>query len=171
MRGSLVGTAVTLAAGALLTAAMTTASASPPGAATASPTVTASPTATATASPNASVAKPAPRPVLVDCAFARHVRPTDFILACGDGNSVLTKLNWTNWTDQTAVAEGMNAVNDCKPYCAAGTFHSYPVTVRLDRPEPWKRDPNVTQFTRMTLTFSGARPDGFNQVMTYPLWD
>jgi hypothetical protein len=165
MRGSLVGTAVTLAAGVLLTAAMTTASASPPGAATASPT------ATTTASPSAPVAKPAPRPVLVDCSFARHVRPTDFILACGDGNSVLTKLNWTKWTDQTAVAEGMNAVNDCKPYCAAGTFRSYPVTVRLDRPEPWKRDPNVMQFTRMTLTFSDARPEGFNQVMTYPLWD
>ncbi|MGW1002671.1 hypothetical protein [Streptomyces sp. NPDC002520] len=164
MRGSLVGTAVTLAAGVLLTAAMTTASASPPGG-------SASATASMSATASAPVAKPAPRPVLVDCTWARHVRPTDFILACGDGNSVLTQLNWTQWTDQSAVAEGMNAVNDCKPYCAAGKFHSYPVTVRLERPEPWKKDPNVTHFTQMSLTYSGARPDGFTQVMTYPLWD
>ncbi|MFG2881279.1 hypothetical protein ACGFYV_02965 [Streptomyces sp. NPDC048297] len=169
MRGSLVGTAVTLAAGALLTAAMPTASASPPGgtAEAASTPATASPSVPA----SAPVAEPAPRPVLVDCAWARHVRPTDFILACGDGNSVLTHLNWTKWTDSGAVAEGMNAVNDCKPYCAAGTFHSYPVTVRLDRPEPWKKDPDVTHFTRMSLTYSDARPDGFTQVKTYPLWN
>ena len=150
MRGSLVGTAVTLAAGALLTAAMTTASASPPSTA-----------------PKADPAKP----VLVDCFWNRHVRPADFILACGDGNSRLLGLHWSQWGRQAATAVGVNAVNDCKPYCAAGKFHSYRVTVRLDHPRPWKKHPDVEHYTRMSLTYEGARPEGFKQVMTYPLWD
>ncbi|MEU1408788.1 hypothetical protein ABZ471_42100 [Streptomyces sp. NPDC005728] len=152
MRGSLVGTAVTLAAGAMLTAAMTTASASPP---------------TPTPTPRAEVSQP----VLVDCLWNHDVRPADFILACGDGNSRLTGLHWTQWSPDAAVAVGVNMVNDCKPYCAAGTFRAYPVTVRLDRAQPWKKHPDVQRFDRMSLTYKDARPDGFNQVMTYPLWD
>ncbi|MDO0924460.1 hypothetical protein QQY24_03145 [Streptomyces sp. TG1A-8] len=153
MRGSLVGTAVTLAAGTMLTAAMTTASASPPE--------------------TAAQAAPAQltQPVLVDCLWHRDVRPADFVLACGDGNSRLTGLRWTRWSPQAADAEGVNVVNDCKPYCAAGTFRSYRVTVRLDRPEPWKKHPGTQHYTRMSLTYTGARPEGFQQVMTYPLWD
>ncbi|GGW71130.1 hypothetical protein GCM10010503_55650 [Streptomyces lucensis JCM 4490] len=150
MRGSLVGTAVTLAAGAMLTAAMTTASAGPPDTSAAQVRST--------------------QPVLVDCSFQRNVRPADFILACGDGNSRLLGLHWTEWSPRGAVAEGLNAVNDCKPYCAAGKFHSYRVTVRLDRPAPWKKDPGVDRFTRMRLTYENARPEGFDQVVTYPLW-
>ena len=151
MRGSLVGTAVTLAAGALLTAAMTTASASPPTAAAPRTDPT--------------------RPVLVDCLWNRDVRPADFILACGDGNSRLLRLHWSQWGPEAATAVGVNAVNDCKPYCAAGTFRLYRVTVRLDHPQPWKKHPDVQRYNRITLTYAGARPDGFKQVMTYPLWD
>ncbi|WP_225829697.1 hypothetical protein [Streptomyces sp. NK08204] len=151
MRGSVVGTVFTLAAGALLTAAMTTASASP------------------------SAQDPAPaaprQAVLVDCVWHRDVRPADFLLACGDGNSRLTDLHWTRWTAHGATAMGVNFVNDCKPYCAAGTFHGYLVTVRLDEPKPWKKHPSVQHYTRMRLTYHGARPEGFHRVMTYPLWD
>jgi hypothetical protein len=150
MRGSVMGTAVTLAAGALLTAAMTTASASPPAA--------------------AGKADP-PRPVLVDCTWHQNVRPADFILACGDGNSRLMGLHWTQWSPDQATATGVNWVNDCKPYCAAGHFHGYRVTVRLDEPKSWKKHPSVQHYTRMNLTYAGARPDAFKQVMTYPLWD
>ncbi|MBJ6641595.1 hypothetical protein H4K36_34140 [Streptomyces sp. DHE7-1] len=149
MRGSLVGTAVTLAAGAMLTAAMTTASATPPDTSAAQARRT--------------------QPVLVDCSFQRTVRPADYILACGDGNSRLLGLHWTKWSSQAAVAEGLNAVNDCKPYCAAGKFHSYRVTVRLDSPAPWQKHPGVQRFSRITLTYEGARPAGFDQVVSYPL--
>ncbi|MFE9453724.1 hypothetical protein [Streptomyces sp. NPDC006739] len=151
MRGRLTGTAITLGAGVLLTAGLTTASAAPP---------TTPPTRAA-----------ALQPVLVDCLWHRNVRPADFILACGDGNSRLTALHWSQWGPSGAKAVGVNVVNDCDPYCAAGRFHPYPVTVRLDRPQPWKKDPGVRHFTRMTLTYSGARPDGYHQVETYPLWN
>ncbi|MEU9479811.1 hypothetical protein [Streptomyces sp. NPDC048191] len=150
MRGSVMGTAVTLAAGALLTAAMTTASANPPATAAKADT---------------------PRPVLVDCFWRQNVRPADFILACGDGNSRLAGLRWSQWSPDEATATGVNLVNDCKPNCAAGRFHGYPVTVRLDEPRPWKKNPGVQHYTRMSLTYEDARPEGFQQVMTYPLWN
>ncbi|MER5548517.1 hypothetical protein [Streptomyces sp. NPDC002589] len=156
MRGSVTGTAVILAAGALLTAAMTTASASPP--------------TTATTSSAAAQAR-RPRPVLVDCTWQKNIRPADFILACGDGNSRLIGLHWSQWNSHGATATGVNMVNDCKPYCAAGRFHAYPVTVRLDDPKPWKKDPRVQHYTLMSLTYTEARPDTFKPVMTYPLWD
>ncbi|MEW2286107.1 hypothetical protein [Streptomyces sp. NPDC047841] len=160
MRGSVTGTAVLLAAGALLTAAMTTATAGPP--------VTDTTRTRAGASPSHAGAS---QPVLVDCLFNRTVRPGDFILACGDGNSRLTGLHWTKWSPAGATAVGTNMVNDCKPYCAAGSFHAYPVTVRLEDTEPWKKHPDVQRFSRMSLTYQEGRPEGFKQVMTYPLWD
>lgn len=148
MRGSLVGTTVTLAAGALLTAAMTTASASPPTASVSHRTA----------------------PVLVDCEFKKNVRPADFILACGDGNSRLIGLAWVKWDSESALAEGVNVVNDCVPYCAKGVFRSYHVTVRLDRPAQWKKNSAVKRYTRLSVTYDDARPKGFTQTMVYPLW-
>ncbi|MFF4490712.1 hypothetical protein ACFY0F_30290 [Streptomyces sp. NPDC001544] len=151
MRGPVVWTAITLWTGALLAAAM-------PSAAGAS--AAASATATTVRS----------RPVLVDCTSHPNVQPRDFILACGDGNSRLGGLRWSQWGTNAATAVGVNAVNDCKPYCAAGRFHSYAVAVRLDRPEPWKKHPGLKHFTRIVLTYTGgSRPDGFPQVVTYPL--
>ncbi|MFI5688000.1 hypothetical protein [Streptomyces sp. NPDC051636] len=156
MRGPVVWTAITLWAGALLGAAMTPASATAP--------------APAPASAQRAAAQ-RPEPVLVDCLWHPDVHPADFILACGDGNSRLTALRWTQWGPTSATAKGLNSVNDCKPYCAAGTFHSYAVTVRLDRARPWKKNPRLQHYTRMRLTYAGARPEGFTRVVTYPLWD
>ncbi|MGI5460730.1 hypothetical protein ACQEWB_47715 [Streptomyces sp. CA-249302] len=110
-------------------------------------------------------------PVLVDCFWHPEVRPSAFMLACGDGNSRLTSLKWSQWGSASATAQGINVVNDCKPYCAAGTFHSYAVTVRLDHPRSWKKQPQVRHYTRMTLVFSGSRPDTYPPTVTYPMWD
>ncbi|MFF9497670.1 hypothetical protein [Streptomyces flaveolus] len=108
-------------------------------------------------------------PVLVDCSMQGEVRPAAFVLACGDGNSRLASMHWVRWDAAKAAGRGYNAVNDCKPYCAAGTFRSYPVTVRLDRPQAREQDPGEQHFTRMTLTYTDGRPDGFPRVVTYPL--
>lgn len=158
MRGPVVWTAVTLSAGALLAAAVPPVSAAPPTA-----------PVSASATP---VAARQRHPVLVDCFWRPAVRPRDFILACGDANSLLTGMRWSRWGGASAAAVGVNAVNDCKPYCAAGTFHPYAVTVRLDRPRPWKGHPGLVQYTRMELTYTGAgRPAGYPRVQTYRLWD
>ena len=110
-------------------------------------------------------------PVIVDCFWHTNVRPTDFMLACGDGNSRLASLHWSHWDASSARATGVNVVNDCKPYCAAGTFHSYPVVVRLDRAQPWKKHPQVQHYTRMSLVYTDGRPSGYARVTTYPLWN
>ncbi|MFF4957630.1 hypothetical protein [Streptomyces sp. NPDC001222] len=151
MRIHRVRTAVASGAVALLAAAMGTASAAPP----------------AGHGPERQTA----HPVIVDCLWHAQVRPADFMLACGDGNSRLSSLHWSHWDPGSATASGINVVNDCNPYCAAGTFHSYPVVVRLDRPEPWKKDPQLRHYTQLSLVYTAGRPDGFHRVVTYPLWD
>ncbi|MGW3495445.1 hypothetical protein [Streptomyces sp. NPDC001020] len=153
MRTHRISTAVTVCAAASLVAGMGSASAAP-----------ASPPAPPVARQQTG------NTVLVDCFWHPQVHPSDFMIACGDGNSRLTSLHWSRWDSNSAVGEGFNVVNDCKPYCAAGTFHSYPVVVRLDHPQPWKTHPQLRHYTQMSLVYTNAKPEGFAQVVTYPLW-
>ncbi|MFJ9963114.1 hypothetical protein [Streptomyces avermitilis] len=151
MRTHTVRALVTLCAAVALAGAMGTSSAAPPAA-------------------RAVKQQPA-RTVIVDCFWNPNVRPADFILACGDGNSRLSSLEWSHWGLNSATAKGFNLVNDCKPYCAAGKFHSYAVVVRLDHPQPWKKHPQVQRYTQMSLVYTANRPDGFERTVTYPLWN
>ncbi|MEU6809918.1 hypothetical protein ABZ920_13150 [Streptomyces sp. NPDC046831] len=148
--------AVTVCAAASLAAAMGTATAAP---------------AAAPPDRDSVAQQQSRRPVLVDCFWHPRQRPGDFILACGDGNSRLHSLIWSHWGPGSATARGVNVVNDCTPYCAVGTFHSYPVVVRLDSPQPWKKHPSLHHFTRISLVYPEGRPDGFERVITYPLWN
>jgi hypothetical protein len=133
--------------------------------------------APAAAPPSAAAApqaarQPAGHPVvLVDCFWHGRVRPTDFVLACGDGNSRLSSLHWSRWDRAAAVARGDNWVNDCEPYCAAGHFHRYPVVVRLDHPQSWKKHPSLRHYAQIHLTYPDGRPAGFPRTVTYPLWN
>ncbi|MET7982003.1 MULTISPECIES: hypothetical protein [unclassified Streptomyces] len=151
MRTNSIRTAFTVLAAAALTAVMGTASAAP-------------------AAPHPVKQRQA-TPVLVDCLWHPDVRPTDFILACGDGNSRLTSLHWSHWNQHSAVAQGVNLVNDCKPYCAAGKFHSYPVVVVLDHAQPWKKKPQVQHYAQLTLIYTHDHPDGYAHKVSYPLWN
>ncbi|MEU7058050.1 hypothetical protein [Streptomyces sp. NPDC046197] len=153
MRTLMARMAVTFCAAVSLTAPLGTASAAPSTAPMAAHAVT----------------RQAGRPVIVDCSFNPRERPHDFILACGDGNSRLASLHWSQWGSRSATARGFNFVNDCKPYCAAGRFHSYPVIVRLDEPRPWAKDPQFQRFTRISLLYPADRPEGYEPVMTFPL--
>lgn len=154
MARAAVYTAISLGAGTLLTAAMTTVSATPAMSAQPSPTVTSQ-----------------REPVLVNCSWKPTAHPKDFIVACGDGNSRLVEMHWSQWGPTSATGIGVNVVNDCVPYCAKGTFRGYPVVVRLDHPKTWKRDPQLQQFTRMSMTYTDTRPSGYDKVMTIPLWN
>ncbi|MFD9391644.1 hypothetical protein ACFWBB_13205 [Streptomyces sp. NPDC060000] len=149
-------TAVMLCAALGLTAAVGSASAVP---------------AASPATARAAAVRQTTKPVLVDCLWHAQVRPGDFILACGDGNSRLVSLHWDSWGAGSARATGVNVVNDCDPYCAAGHFHPYAVVVKLDRPQPWKKHPQVQHYSRITLTYLGDRPDQFGRAVTYPLWN
>ncbi|MPY35397.1 hypothetical protein FNH09_30445 [Streptomyces adustus] len=158
MRGHKWRTAVTLWAAATLVTALGTTSAAPAA-------------ATSDSHPAGPAARASVLPVLLGCLSDPEVRPSEFILACGDGNSRLAALHWSSWDANDAVATGYNAVNDCKPFCAAGKFHSYPVIVVLEHPHTWKQNPRVLQFTQMNLVFPGDRPEGYDRVVNIPLWN
>ncbi|MEV8530500.1 hypothetical protein [Streptomyces sp. NPDC051211] len=118
----------------------------------------------------ASAQTPDPDPlVVVDCFEQAQVRPPEYLLACGDGNNRLVRLDWHTWGPDTATATGTDMVNDCKPYCAAGRFHPYPVTVTLSKPEAWTAEPGVQRFTLIRLVYTDTAPSPVPQDVTYKL--
>jgi hypothetical protein len=78
------------------------------------------------------------------------------MVACGDGNFYLTRLNWSRWAETAAWARGIGHLNDCQPNCAEGHFHSYPVSAHLSRPEVCEHQ--IREFTRMTVLYLGRKP-------------
>jgi hypothetical protein len=71
--------------------------------------------------------------VWTGCAHRPQIRPSAIVFACGDGNFYATGLHWKRWNGTDAVATGTGHQNDCTPNCAAGRFHTFPLTVRLSR--------------------------------------
>ena len=85
-------------------------------------------------------------------------RPRSIMIACGAGNFGLTRLQWRGWNRAVARARGQAYANDCVPYCAVGTFHHYPVRTRAFRPR--RMGGAGYAYTRLRITFTGARPEG-----------
>ncbi|WP_199818607.1 hypothetical protein [Streptomyces sp. NRRL F-4474] len=112
---------------------------------------------------------PTPDPVVVDCFSKGQIRPDEYLLACGDGNNRLVKLHWNTWGPKTATATGTDMVNDCRPYCAAGRFHPYPVTVTLSDPQPWPDHPGTQRFTTIRLLYTHTPPTPTPKDVTYKL--
>ncbi|MFE2874012.1 hypothetical protein ACFXG6_08485 [Streptomyces roseus] len=107
--------------------------------------------------------------VVVDCFSQAHVRPQEYLLACGDGNNRLVNLRWNSWGQRTATASGTDMVNDCTPYCAAGRFRAYPVTVTLSHPRPWPGHPDVQRYTSVRLLYTDKAPPPVSKDVTYKL--
>ena len=108
----------------------------------------------------------APLPAFTGCAPPAQVRPTSIVVACADGNFYLGGLKWSHWTATDATAAGTAHENDCTPYCAAGRFHTYRVTVRLFRPERCKA--GKLEFTRFSYRFVSAKPKVVARSATTP---
>ena len=64
---------------------------------------------------------------LPNCAGTPQVTPASVTLTCADAGISASRLQWTGWGQTFAAAQGTMSINDCKPYCAAGHFHSYRV--------------------------------------------
>jgi hypothetical protein len=96
------------------------------------------------------------RTVVLNCLDQPQVRPGRFTLACADANDYLTGLAWKSWGPKLASATGVQALNDCVPYCAAGHFHRYRVNVVLWRPAA--AGPGSQRYTSVTLLYPGAHP-------------
>jgi hypothetical protein len=85
------------------------------------------------------------------------VRPSSIVLACADDNFYVTKIAWSSWGSASASGAGVAHVNNCTPNCAAGRFHTYPVTVRLDQSKACN---GHSDLARVTWHFTGAYPKG-----------
>ncbi|HVC86168.1 MAG TPA: hypothetical protein VNC40_01935 [Gaiellaceae bacterium] len=83
--------------------------------------------------------------------------PKTLVIACADANYSLGGLKWRGWGASLASATGTAHANDCKPYCAAGHFHAYPVTVDADK---LTKCGSAHYYARVTIVYSGARPAG-----------
>ncbi len=94
-----------------------------------------------------------------DCGPLASAPPT-LVLACADANYSLGALKWRRWGASIASASGTAHANDCKPYCAAGHFHSYPVAVAADR---LTKCGSADIYTRLTVIYAGARPAGIGK--------
>ena len=81
-------------------------------------------------------------------------RPRSVIVACGDGNFQLRSMRWRNWTRAVAKGRGTALLNDCIPYCARGTFHRLPVTVKLSRRRLCR---NVERYMYTRISWRHAR--------------
>jgi hypothetical protein len=102
------------------------------------------------------------KPALVDskCTEPGQAKPSEIILACGDGNSVAQSLHWQKWGHTSAAGTGILRQNDCTPYCAEGTFHDYPAHFGLsDAVNAGGRQ----YFTMVKVTFTGKVPSPYKR--------
>jgi hypothetical protein len=88
------------------------------------------------------------------------VRPGSIVVACGDGNFYLTGIHWTSWGRTAATGIATAHRNDCKPYCAAGHFHTYVVAITLSKPRACK---GRAVFVRVGWRFVGTKPTGVSR--------
>ena len=95
------------------------------------------------------------------------VRPKQIVYT-GDGSGFLAgpgqagrrpkpgRLTWSSWTTGAAQGSGDDRINNCEPFCAAGSFSQYAVGVTLFRP---RRMLGLLVFTRMRLHYTrGLNP-------------
>ncbi|HEY6524612.1 MAG TPA: hypothetical protein VIY10_12620 [Solirubrobacteraceae bacterium] len=95
------------------------------------------------------------------------VRPKQIIYT-GDGSGFLAgpgkggrrpkpgKLKWSSWTSGAAVGSGDDWLNNCEPFCAAGTYSQHAVNIKLYRP---RKLLGLLVFTRMSLRYThGPNP-------------
>jgi hypothetical protein len=88
-------------------------------------------------------------------------RPARVVIACGDGTFYVDHIRWSSWTGKGATGAGTGHVNDCRPSCARGRFHSYPgVTLRLGSFRFCSAHDDF-EFTLLGYRFTRSRPPGF----------
>jgi hypothetical protein len=108
--------------------------------------------------------------VLVNCLHEELQKPSELVLTCADANDSLTKMIWFQWGTQKAVGKGRQVVNDCRPTCVGGKFHSYPVNITLSHPQRSQHQRD-SHFTQLTLVYPKNRPLQRPAVVTYEFWD
>jgi hypothetical protein len=102
-------------------------------------------------------AAPASVPVVITCALQPQVRPSRYVLACGDAGALIIRLNWASWGSSAAFAAGTYSLNSCTPTCMARHFVNFPMLAALWRAVPRPGHAGKRYFSRLTLIFTGNR--------------
>ncbi len=101
------------------------------------------------------------------------VRPGEIVYT-GDGSGFLAgpgragrhpkpgRLTWSSWTATAALGSGADWLDNCEPFCAAGSFSQHPVNIKLYRP---RRLLGFSVFTRMTIHYTRV-PNPFTHKRT-----
>ena len=112
--------------------------------------------------------------VVLNCLGQAQVKPGTIALACADNGAGLTHLRWISWTPELASAYGTEWQNDCKPSCAQGHVHYYPVVAMLWGSAAVDGHPGQRRYTEATLSYPQGRPAVYVRscngtvVATYP---
>ncbi len=104
--------------------------------------------------------------VVINCVGKKVVKPKEIVITCADAGVMVNKITWSHWGMNAATGTGTLTWNTCLPKtCADGIVQTYPVRIRLGRVAS---GPNVTAFSRMTLTFPQNGP-ALAETATYTL--
>ncbi|HEY3684977.1 MAG TPA: hypothetical protein VGL93_18235 [Streptosporangiaceae bacterium] len=105
----------------------------------------------------AAAKRAAPPTLLFDCGRAT-VKPGAFTIACADGNNYLSGIHWRGWGAGKARGVAVQHANDCRPSCANGHFHTFPVRVTVKNPKALPKYRGLRYFSRIRLDYGKARP-------------
>jgi hypothetical protein len=111
-------------------------------------------------------ASAAPSVKITNCISASS-RPKSLTLACGDGNTVLSKLRWSAFGGTSAQASGTLEINTCSPNCAGGKVVRYPVAVKAGSIRKCKAGLRV--YNKLTLQFTGRAPSSASSLKRWTL--
>jgi hypothetical protein len=92
-------------------------------------------------------------------------KPKAFVVTCADANFSVKRVKYTSYGAKRAAGTGVAVVNTCEPSCVAGTFQNFPVKFTLSRV---RQCGDVPQFRRLTVTFTGKRPQGQSKTLRQP---
>lgn len=106
-------------------------------------------------------------PVKITNCVSASIRPKSLTLACGDGNTVLSKLRWSSFGGASAQATGTLEVNTCSPNCAGGKVVHYPVAVKAASIRKCKAGLRV--YNKLTLRFTGRAPSSASTLKRWTL--
>ncbi|TSA47291.1 MAG: hypothetical protein D4R50_03340 [Actinomycetales bacterium] len=60
-------------------------------------------------------------------------KPTVILKFCADAGVGIDKIEWTAWSAEGAIGEGIYQINDCEPTCVAGKLHFTDVEIILSK--------------------------------------
>jgi hypothetical protein len=103
----------------------------------------------------------------------KHGRVRLSVIYVGGSTAFLRTRRWSHWTGTSASTRGTLWVDNCRPDCASGHFHTYPAQVTLSRVADRK---GVRFFSRMRLHYQHGGPRDYRYRWgtypgaTVPLW-